>query len=664
MPALMETGTIVEFIEKKNIFCAVVVQTKNDKVRLLTENNREVSLAAKRLFCAQGRLDPGLGRERVMALLGEIARNREQMAQSVNVEELWEILHTESEWIDAQTMASFAFSGPVDADHTSAVIRAFFADRIYFKFDITRFFPHTTAQVENLITQAEKEAERRRLVDDGAAWIRKAIANPPRSVPDSMQPVVEILKQMCIFEDMAPEYAFGRQILSKAGLDPQTGLFDFLVSIGEFSPHENIGLKRLEIPTDFSWQASQTAVELAQAPVHRAEPCERRDLTGLAMMTIDGQATLDFDDAISLEEDQGITKLGIHIADVAYFIKKDDPIDQEAASRGTSIYMPDHKIPMLPPVLAEGLLSLKAGQVRPAISIMARLDSGANILDYEIFPSLIRIRRQLTYHEANLMAGADKEVIALAAIAEKLKQKRLANNALIISLPEVTIWLDEKQTVSLHRINRESVSRNLVSELMIMANSLMADFLDQHRTPAVFRSQPEPKRRLFAKDEGSLFENWMQRRHLARFVLSPWAEPHSGLGVPAYVTATSPIRKYFDLVTQRQVRGVLGIEKAYSQHEIEQIIAQTQVPLSKAGRLSTMRHRYWILTHLQSRIGEKEEAMVLEQRRDRFVVLLTDLMIEATLSASGLPEMAPETIISVRIDKVDPRNQVLKISAA
>lgn len=142
-------------------------------------------------------------------------------------------------------------------------------------------------------------------------------------------------------------------------------------------------------------------------------------------MTIDGQSTLDFDDALSIETVGDHYRLGIHIADVGHFIKKGDVFDEEAFLRGSSIYMPDRKIPMLPPCLAEDLCSLRAEKLRPAISVMVNLSRTADIIDYEIFPSLICVSDQLTYYDVNMIADHEKEIGILVGIAENFRRKRL-----------------------------------------------------------------------------------------------------------------------------------------------------------------------------------------------------------------------------------------------
>jgi exoribonuclease-2 len=388
----------------------------------------------------------------------------------------------------------------------------------------------------------------------------------------------------------------------------------------------------------------------------------REDLTCLNLFTIDGQATLDFDDALSLEVSPDGFRLGVHIVDVAHLVGKDGPLDREARSRGSSIYMADRKVSMLPPVLAEGLCSLKAGEVRPAISTMVDLGPELDVRGYRIMPSLVRVKDQLTYFGVNLSAEQDSNVIRLCGIARKFRESRLAAGAVHISVPEINIWLGENGDINLNRVNRESPGRMLVAEIMILANWLMARCLAEHGIPAVFRSQPAPRERLYRGEEGTLYQNWMQRRLLNRFVLGNAPEKHSGLGLNAYVTATSPIRKYFDLVNQRQVRSVLGLGEPYSVEEIDRIRQEMEVPMSHVARLQMGRQRYWLLKYLEKRIGQKEEAIVLMRRRNSFQVLLTDYMLECDLPMTGFLDLKPEDLIQVTIQSVSARKDAVSLT--
>jgi exoribonuclease-2 len=239
---------------------------------------------------------------------------------------------------------------------------------------------------------------------------------------------------------------------------------------------------------------------------------------------------------------------------------------------------------------------------------------------------------------------------------------RLAADAVHIAVPEINLWIGENGAVNLSRVNRESPGRMLVAEIMIMANWLMARFLAEHKMPAIFRSQPEPRERLYRREEGTLFQNWMQRRLLNRFVLGHAAEKHSGLGLDAYVTATSPIRKYFDLVTQRQVRAVFGLENPYSIAEMDGIIQELELPMSRVFKLQTGRQRYWLLKYLEQRIGQKEEAIVLVRRRSSYQVLLAGYMLECDFPITSLLDLKPEDLIQVTIQRVSARKDFIALT--
>jgi exoribonuclease-2 len=154
----------------------------------------------------------------------------------------------------------------------------------------------------------------------------------------------------------------------------------------------------------------------------------------------------------------------------------------------------------------------------------------------------------------------------------------------------------------------------------------------------------------------------MQRRFLNRLVLTIKPESHSGLGLDAYVTATSPIRKCFDLITQRQIRSCLDLDSPYSAEEIRQMIAALEQPLSHAMLVQNLRHRYWLLKYLEGRIGAKEEAIVLDRRRDMYTILLTTYLIECKLSLSGGWNLKPQDLVQVTIQHVDARRDVLTVS--
>ncbi|MBW2657363.1 MAG: RNB domain-containing ribonuclease [Deltaproteobacteria bacterium] len=662
----MESGSIVEYIDRQKIMCAVILEVKNTRLRLLTENNREVNLSANRLLHKdKAHLDLAMGRDKMVDALKGVANKRKELLSQVDIKELWEVLNAEQVWIDLATMTEFCFPDSPGGDHESAVLRAFFDDKLYFKFKLDRFFPNSEEQIARLIFQRQEEERRKRIIDLGGDWLMSLMNStaPPDEVSETdAGEFTEILKSYFLFGNESKDHTLAKAMIRKAGLDMSTGLFPLLVKLDVFDEDENIGLLRFDIPTVFSAEILNSADQLAASYQGHSGDEVRKDLTALPLMTIDGQSTQDFDDALSIEKVGDQFRLGIHIVDVGHFVHKGDIIDQEALARGSSIYMPDQKISMLPASLAEGLCSLKAGEIRPAISTMVNLNPSLDIIDYEILPSLINVKHQLTYYDVNQTADQNQEVLILREIAEKFHQQRLDAGAVQITVPEINVWLAADRAITVNRINRESPGRMLVAELMIMANWLMAKYLAENKTPAVFRSQPGPRERLYKGDGGTLYQNWMQRRFLSRFVLGSNPEKHSGLGLEAYVTATSPIRRYFDLVAQRQIRAVLGLEQPYTSGEIDRIIQLLELPMGNVARTQLGRHRYWLLKYLEQHIGRKEEAIVLNKRRNDYQILLSAYMTECDLPISRGFELKPEDLIQVTIQNVSARKDLFQVA--
>ncbi len=661
---MFESGTLVEYIDEQRIRCAVILEQDDQRVRLLSENNRELTQKVSRLsHTSNMRLRIGNGRDRLLESLKQAAVRRKELSAHIDIRELWEVLSPMGEWVDLPTMTGLCFPENPTGDHEAAVVRACFANRIYFKFNKDAFFPYTEAEVEKNIAR-EKEKERRdALIAAGAEWLKNVLAGISGPVTEAAGRFIEIIKSYYLFGRESAHHLTARAILEAAGMDGVEKIFDAMVTLGVWGPDQNLDLERAGIPLLFSETTLKKAEALERTVDFRAWASGRKDLTDLPLMTIDGQGTLDFDDAISLEEEGGCYRVGVHIADVGACIQKTDDKDFGIVERGTSIYMPDMKIPMLPANISEGLCSLRAGEVRPAISVFFRVSRNAEVFEYQVVPSMIRVAQQLTYNQVDAIADADETIKILCEIAANFRERRLAAGGILISLPDINVRVFETGEISLKRFDRESPSRLLVSEMMIMANWLMARFLSDHGMPAVYRAQPEPKARLYSqKAEGNLFQNWMQRRQLSRVILDALPDHHSGLGLDAYITATSPIRKYFDLVTQRQIRGCLGLESPYTRAEIEHVIQVMEEPLSRAMTVQYRRHRYWLLKYLEAGIGSKTEALVLEQRRDRHVILLTAYLIECRLPVSGNWNLQPGDLLRVTLQHVDARRDLLSVA--
>jgi len=661
----MEPGWLVEFFEEKRILVGMVLELKGERLHVLTQNSREMTLSRKRLLHAcPGKLPPGASRQEILDLLQQAAKTREELKEGIDLPEIWELLAAENEPQSTEELARLWFNG-TSCDQVAAMGRALFEDRFLFKFKDGLWVPNPPEVVAALQEKARREEEERRELAEAAQWLRAAWEQGEIADPLWRERLVKLLKEVAIFGEEAPGYAKAKAYLDKAGLPAPEAAFRLLVRLGVFSEDENLDLYQLEVPTEFAPATRELARRLSQAPPSDPLAAQRLDLTDLECFTIDGERTRDFDDALSLEERPGgLVRLGVHIADVASLVAPDTPLDAEARERATSIYLPEMRLPMFPEELSEHTLSLLEGEERLALSFLIDLSPAGEVQHAAIQPSVIRVKRRLTYSQVDAILEGDPVLRRLAELARTLKARRLAAGGYELKLPEVWVTLNQGN-VQVVVEDQETLSHQMVSEAMVLANWLAARFLAERGVPAIYRSQPEPREPIDREAPKDLVALWQDRKKLSRVVMDLEPQPHWGLGLPCYTMASSPIRRFLDLVIHRQLLAALsGRPPVYSRAELEQILLIIEPAMRRASLLKTRRLRYWLLKYLAGQVGSRKEALVLEQMQNRWRLLLPEVLLEVPLTAPASLNLKPGDTVLVRLDKVNPREDLVKLSLA
>jgi len=623
-----------------------------------------MTLARKRvLHACPSPLSPQLPRRQILNYLEETARKREDLKESINLEELWDLLAQENQALSAREMADLWF-GKTGADQVAALERALLADRFLFKYKDELWVPNPPEMVARLQENFQREQERLQEMEDAALWLRAVWEREKAPEPKCAPYLVDLLRQMAVSGPEAQDYAQGKTYLEKAHL-PGDAAFQLLVRLGVFQEDENLDLHRLEVPREFSPADLEQAVHLCRHLPPDPYGAGRLDFTALPCFTIDGERTRDFDDALSLAETATGWRLGVHIADVSSLVQPHTPLDREAQERATSIYLPEHRLPMLPEEISEDILSLLAGQERPALSFLISLGPDAEILEWEIRPSRIRVTQRLTYQEVDGLLDRDPQLAALSRLTNLLKERRLSQGGYELKLPEVWVNFTPQGELQVTVEDQETPARNLVAEAMVLANWLSARFLAEQGIPAIFRSQPEPREAINREEPKGLLELYRDRRRLSRVVMDLSPQPHWGLGLDRYTLATSPIRRYLDLVSHRQLLAFLSdAPLPYTPEDLEGILTIIEPAMRRAGFLKTRRLRYWLLKYLATRVGQKKEALVLEALPHRYRLLFTDIHLEVFLPAPATLSLKPGDLVLVRLDRVNPREDQIKISLA
>ena len=659
----MAEGNIIEYIDQRKIVLSVCLKDRGSKLQLLTPSNHEVSISPKRaLLISSTTLDISGLREELLNKLKMAEKRRTDYMAKVLVQDLWELTHEENETFTYKYLAQLSFGDNVNDDHISALVRALFADKVYFKMKDDYFIPNSPDKVEQIRKAREAAELREREITEGANFLKQVINDRHPEDPPLKEKIIEILVQLALYGRDAPDLKVGKEMFSRAGIKDIDRARHLLVKLDIWGEHENLDLHRLKTRIDFNEPVLREADIAIRKEI---DSSGREDLTDLSIFTIDGPLTRDFDDALSLQPIDGGHRLGIHITDLSPFIQVDEHLDKEACIRASSIYLPVNQIPMFPSILSNNALSLVKGFNRLAISLMVDFDKGWNINNYRFIPAIVRVEEQLTYDQVNAAYTGDPVLLALYQLSQVLRQERAVNGALLIPLPEIHFEFDDNSDLQIRLIEQETPARMIVSECMILYNWLAARFASETALPILYRSQEPPQERLSTDESNYIYYVFQQRRRLHPLFIDTIPQPHSGLGVDAYTNATSPLRRYMDLLVQRQIHSAL-LKKGpvYTESRLKELTILIQQTLRDIDLMKRNQIRYWTLKYLAGLINHSFNAIVFQKLRYKYLIILTDFLVVADLPTATDPELSPGEHIKVVVKRSDPWNDVLLLELA
>ena len=659
----MAEGKIIEYIDQRKIVLSVCVKDRGNKLQLLTISNHEVSISPKRaLLISSATLNTSMSRGEILNKLKVIEKIRTDYMAQASVQDLWELTHEENRAFTYKYLAQLCFGRDITDDHISALVRALFADGAYFKIKDGSFIPNSPEKVEQIIKAREAAELRDRELAEGANFLREIInSRHPEEFP-LKDKIIELLIQLALYGKDAPDYKLGKEMFSQAGIKDINKARHLLVKLNIWHEDENLDLHRLKIRTDFSEPVFKEADIAARKEI---DTSARDDLTDLPIFTIDGPYTRDFDDALSLQSIDKGYRLGIHITDVTPFIEVDGCLDREAANRASSIYLPVTQIPMFPPSLSNNALSLVKGFKRFAISLFVNFDRDLNLKNFHFMPTIVRVEKQLTYDQVNAVYADDSILSPLYRLTQALRQKRAANGALLIPLPEIHFGFQNNSKLHVSLIEQDTPARVIVSECMILYNWLTAKFAAEKGLPILYRSQEPPQERLPIDESKYIYYVFQQRRKLRPLYIDTIPHPHSSLGVDIYTNATSPLRRYMDVLVQRQIHSALfQTSPEYEESRLKELNMVIQQALKDIDLMKRNQVRYWMLKYLAGCINDSFKAIVFQKLKYKYLIILTDFLFVAELpKATGL-ELSPGQEIKVVVKKSDPWDDILILELA
>ena len=444
------------------------------------------------------------------------------------------------------------------------------------------------------------------------------------------------------------------RIRSYEGRMPVGEITEILGESGDFFVEERALIRAHNLKEDFP-------PEVLEAAERQAERSPLDDLTGRIdlrddlIITIDGEDTRDIDDAISIRREGGKFYLGVHIADVTHYVRWHSPIDNEAFSRGTSVYFPDRVLPMLPTALSNQICSLNEGVPRLTLSCFMTIDMNGKVLERRVVPSVICSRHRMTYKAVTAIAQGDAEMRAeypdlvefvqtAVELTKILKRARESKGGVALDVKEAKI-LYENGTISIPDYER-TISHEMIEQFMVLANESVATIMTEKAMPFVYRIHERPGEEkaqdfltflreagVFAKFdpsrvtpadyqnllrslEGSplyALVNRVMLRSMMKAAYSPENVGHFGLASDCYCHFTSPIRRYPDLCIHRIIKeSFLAPEKTREKYKkfVTEAAVQSSACEKNAAEAERDVDALYIVAYMQDKIGEEYDATI------------------------------------------------------
>jgi len=533
--------------------------------------------------------------------------------------------------------------GAATAPSMDALVLAVFEERLHFKMRDGMMAPVSREMLAKMVAEREEAAQQARDLAQVLDLLRQRLdsgtaVNAPPSFAQTMRRHLDALVTVALAEKPGDADPLGRtllrDLLAPRGGDASRQARELLVRLGEFAEDENIFVRKAGVSRTFAAEVLEEAACQASTDPRQRRPV---DMRGLLTLAIDDPETTEVDDAFAMEGDT----LHVFISDVAARVTRGSLVEREAAARMTTIYLPDGRIPMVPPVLADDALSLKEGVDRPCLAYSFQVNADGLLSGFMVREALIRVNHQLGYVETDrvLSDAADSaaeisanELIRDAArLMDRHRDRRLRMGALAINRQEFRIDLDEERGVSIRTLNASSPARELVAEMMVAVCAGAATWCVDQSLPCIFRVQPTPDNRQIPK--GTEITDPAERiavlRQLKPTSLTTRPGSHFTLGVDCYTQVTSPIRRFHDLLMNYQIKWFIGTGSvAIKAAEINGQLETFKRLSTRARRVEQDTRRFWCLRYMEQNRAQILRGTIIRPLAARWLVELTDLGIQ------------------------------------
>ncbi|WP_462137317.1 ribonuclease catalytic domain-containing protein [Candidatus Mycalebacterium sp.] len=661
----MKPGEVVIFRKRKEPCCGIFISSQDGVVTVFSEEGKNMRVSDDKVAFSTG-ITPDIGTDAERRMkMRRLRKDLEAAKGGFDLKPLWEHFAGAEQAVSFGEILSVYSSGSKPgADEILKLFWAVDKDTVYFKRDKSGYFPLAERCVEKVLARAKKRHMDKIQEDLSERWIRSVLSGAA-SEPGGFDREGCVKAVMAYIENAGENPAFkaARAILSKTGIKDPEEATELLIKSGDLPKGSDSVMIAARIKNGFSPEALEEAARLIS---EKTDAGFLEDLTALETFSIDDETTEDIDDAISLETSQNCSRVGVHIANVALLIRPDGALDREAQQAAETMYLPERRVDIFPSELIKGRLSLIESTERVALSVFMDFDPQTfEMSDFRFAATKISVKRNMTYGEAERLIETGGDWKKLAEICAALKRKRIERGALIVNIPELKIRVDADGNIETGSAQPKGAAHLVVSELMITANHLSAVFLKQNSAPAIFRSQTEPISPAARDiDENDPLFPVRVGRFMKPSKIGIYPDWHRSLGIECYAQATSPIRRYRDLIVQRQIMSEIRCEAGLDEKSVLQIIADTEQVIHDRRIAQRSRARFWLFEHFRMMDPQARlEGIVSRVADGRVFAYFPRYCSEFPLHGENKDALREGEQVRAKIRKVDPIRRRLKLTA-
>ena len=648
------------------------------RIKAINEKGRELRFSVEKLLWQHPYQASGI--EDWENKLTTIQAQLNSLRNDIDLILLWETA-LELEISEINELADLYFGEKVTTEHLVALWQVLADDRFHFKRRGQEWEARTAEQIEELKTQREREQARAKAQALAYEWIQKIAKVPIPAFPhflkisnedeNSIFPNTPISDDILPFVERLEIWLHGdtdkiveelvHRTANTVKLTPRELVFEILQKIGRLP----LDADRDAIVSGLKPEFTEIVQEATQA-MQPWQPAETQTVTDV-LFSIDDEDTQEVDDALSIERDGLRWKITIAIADPASIIHRGDILDKEAMQRGTTVYLPTQTILMLPPRVSCDLASLSVNQIRSSVVIRIWMDDQGQVTDNHINREAIRVCRRLHYEDADQLIEQGEDDTAqqlrdLLTCAQYLQTQRRADGAFVLQRPEYKISVQNNQ-ITVTMLEKDSPSRLIVAEMMILANHIAAKYAYRHQIPLIYRVQDRPLEPITAEMRADPLGFQKARRLLGRSSLSLQPGGHSGLGLSMYTQLTSPLRRFADLVMQRQLMAHLMNEKLpYDREELLKVLETAERTARESRSIEGEAKRRWLMQYLKQNWSKKSlQVLIISEVRGGYKVEIQPWGIEAYLATNYSLELGQTATAAIEKIRVKVANARLKL---